>query len=121
MDPSILPCTTDAVGCQEIEAQLIEMTVHDIIAPQIELVLCKSSLTYSQKANGCLYICLDPRELNGGNYSRTPETPTLEEINHQLEVSSVYSKFVVKNGFLSIRLSYEGSLLINLNPCLGHL
>ena len=69
LDPSVPPvqhahCKVP-IECREaIEKLLQDMVDQEIIAPVTEPMEWVSSLTYPQKSDGSLHICLDPRDLN---------------------------------------------------------
>ena len=43
-----------------------------------------SSITYVQKANGELHLCLDPCDLNKAIHLDHHKTPTVEEVAHEI-------------------------------------
>ena len=48
-----------------------------------------SSITYVQKANGKLCLCLDPHDLNDTIHCDHHKTPTVEEVAHELHTLSL--------------------------------
>ena len=79
-----------------------------------------SSLTYSWKANGKLWVCLDPKDLNAAIGCDHFKTPTLEEITHKLAGSTYFSKLDGTSSYLFILLdNSESSLLMTFNTPLG--
>ena len=68
----------------EIDNQLKEMTVPDIITPQVELTTLVSSLTHPCKRDGILRVCLDPKDLNKAIICEHHKATILEEITHKL-------------------------------------
>ena len=102
---------------QEIQKALDEMEKQGVISkiPQGQPTEWLSNLAYARKSNGKLRVCLDPRDLNL-NIKRTyHRSPTVEEITHQLAGAKVFSKLDAKNGYWSIELDYESSLLTAFN------
>ena len=49
-----------------------------------------SSITYLQKPDGTLCICLDPRDLNKAIIREHYKTPTFKEISHKLVGATVF-------------------------------
>ena len=88
------------------------MVDQGIIAPVTEPMEWVSSLTYPQKPDGSLCICLDPRDLNKQSYYKAP---TLDEIRHKLSGAKVFSKLDAKDGFWSIHLDKQSSYLTTFN------
>ena len=63
-----------------------------------------SPLTYPQKLDGSLHICLDPHDLNKAIIWEHYKAPTPNEITHKLSGVKVFSKLDAKDGFWSIHL-----------------
>ena len=63
-----------------------------IIIPVEEPTDWVSSLAYSWKENGKLWVCLDPKDLNTAIRCDHYKTTTVEQITHQLVWSTHYSK-----------------------------
>ena len=51
-----------------------------------------SSITYIQKANGKLHLCLDPHDLNEAILCDHHKTPTVEEVAHEFAHSRFFTK-----------------------------
>ena len=51
-----------------------------------------SSITYVQKANGELCLCLDPRDLNEAIRRNHYKMPTVEEVAHEFAHSRFFTK-----------------------------
>ena len=79
-----------------------------------------SSLTYPQKPDGSLHICLDPRDLNKAIIWEHYKASTLDEITHKLSGAKVFSKLDAKDGFWSISLNTQSSYLMTFNTNKGH-
>ena len=100
------------IECREaIEKLLQDMVDQEIIAPVTEPMEWVSSLTYPQKPDGSLSICLDPRDLNKAIIQEHYKAPTLDEITHKLSGAKVFSKLYTKDGFCSIHLDTQSSYL----------
>ena len=83
---------------------LQDMIDQAIIAPVTQLMEWVSSLTYPQKQDGSLCICLDPCDLNKVIIQDHYKAPTLDEITHKLSGAKVFSKLDEKDGLWSIHL-----------------
>ena len=51
-----------------------------------------SSITYFQKANGKLHLCLDPHDLNEAIHQDHHKMPTVEEVAHKFTHSCYFTK-----------------------------
>ena len=101
----------------EIQSTLDEMERQEIISkvPTGQPTEWLSNLVYARKSNGKLRVCLDPRDLNA-NIKRTyHRAPTVEEITHKLADAHIFSKLDAKNGYWSLVLDDESSLLTTFN------
>ena len=50
------------------------------------------SITYIQKANSELHLCLDPRDLNRAIHHDHHKMPTVEEVAHKFSNSHYFTK-----------------------------
>ena len=78
-----------------------------------------SSLAFSRKKDGSLKICLDPKDLNRAITRCHHKTPTLEEITHKFTGAKHFSTLDAKNGYWSVTLDSESSLLTTFNSPFG--
>ena len=78
-----------------------------------------SSITYIQKANGELHLCLDPRDLNKAIHQDHHKTPTVEEVTHEFAHSCFFTKLDAHHGYWSIVLNQDSSLLTTFNSPFG--
>ena len=78
-----------------------------------------SSITYIQKANGGLCLCLDPHDLNEAIHHDHHKTPTVEEIAHEFMHSCYFTKLDACHGYWSIILDQESSLLTTYDSPFG--
>ena len=78
-----------------------------------------SSITYVQKANGELHLCLDPCDLNEAICHDHHKTPTLEEVAHKFTHSLFFTKLDACHGYWSIVLHQDSSLLTTFNSPFG--
>ena len=74
-----------------------------------------SSITYIQKANGKLRLCLDPRNLNEAICHDNHKAPTVEEVAHEFVHSHFFTKLDACHGYWSIVLDQDSSLLMTFN------
>ena len=74
-----------------------------------------SSITYIQKANGELCLCLDPRDLNEAICCDHHKMPTMEEVAHEFAHSRFFTKLDTHHGYWSIILDQDSSLLTTFN------
>ena len=78
-----------------------------------------SSITYVQKANGELCLCLDPNDLNEAIYQDHHKMPTVEEVAHKFTHSHFFTKLDACHGYWSIILDQDSSLLTAFNGPFG--
>ena len=78
-----------------------------------------SSFAYSWKANGKLWVCLDPKDINTAIRHDHCKTPTVEEITNELAGSTCFTKLHGTLSYLCIVLDYESSLLMTFNTQWG--
>ena len=63
-----------------------------------------SSITYVQKANGELCLCLDPSGLNKAICHNHHKTPTVEEVAHEFTHFHYFTKLDAHHGYWLIVL-----------------
>lgn len=73
----------------------------------------------SLKQSGDLRFCLDSKDLNVVIIRPYRKTTTLEELTYHLQGSQIFSKLDVKDGYWTIRLDKESSMLTTFNIPLG--
>ena len=78
-----------------------------------------SSITYVQKANGKLCLCLDPCDLNEAICHDHHKMPTVEEVAHKFPHSHFFTKLDAHHGYWSIVLDQDSSLLTTFNSPIG--
>ena len=78
-----------------------------------------SSITYIQKANGELCLCLDPCNLNKAICQDHHKRPTVEEVTHEFVHSCYFTELDACHGYWSIVLNQESSLLTAFNSPFG--
>ena len=77
------------------------------------------SITYVQKANGKLCLCLDLHDLNRAICHNHNKMPTVEEVAHEFANSHYFTKLNACHGYWSIVLDEESSLLTTFNSPFG--
>ena len=109
-----------SIECREaIETLPQNMADQEIITPVTEPMEWVSSLTYPQKPDGSLHICLDPRDLNNAIIWEHYKAATLDEITHWLSRAKIFSKLDAKDSFWSIHLDIKSSYLTTSNTHKG--
>ena len=103
-----------------VHEKLDEFLEQEIIVPVTEPTDWVSSLTYSWKANGKLWVCLDPKDLNAAIHHDHYCTLTLDEITYELGGSTCFTKLDGTSSYLCIILDYDSSLLTTFNTPWGH-
>ena len=78
-----------------------------------------SSITFVQKANGELHLCLDPHDLNEAICCDHHKTPTVEEVAYEFAHSHFFTKLDTRHGYWSIILDQDSSLLTTFNSPFG--
>ena len=74
-----------------------------------------SSITYMQKANDKLCLCLDPHDLNKAIHQDHHKMPTVEEVTQEFTHSCFFTKLDTYHGYWSIVLNQDSSLLMTFN------
>ena len=74
-----------------------------------------SYITYVQKANGKLHLCLDCHDLNEAICRDHHKMPTMEEVTHEFSHSCFFTKLNAHHGYWSIVLDQDSSLLTTFN------
>ena len=78
-----------------------------------------SSITYIQKANGELHLCLDPHDLSKAICHDHHKTPTVEEVANEFTHSHFFTKLNACHGYWSVVLDQDSSLLMTFNSPFG--
>ena len=89
---------------EQIECTLDNMVAQGVIASVSQHIEWVSSLTYPQKPDNSLLICLNPKDLNKAIVQEHYKAPTLNEISHWLNSDTNFSTLDAKDGFWSIHL-----------------
>ena len=78
-----------------------------------------SLITYVQKANSELSLCLDLCDLNRAIHHNHHKRPSVEEVAHKFANSCYFTKLNAHHGYWSIVLDEESSLLTTFNSPFG--
>ena len=105
--------------CAKVKEHLAKMEALGVITNIDQPTDWVSSITYVQKANGKLCLCLDLCNLNKAICHDHHKTPTVEEVAHEFANSHYFPKLDACHGYWSIVLDEESSLLMNFNSPFG--
>ena len=103
----------------KVKEHLNKMECLGMITCVDELTDWVSSITYVQKANGKLCLCLDPHDLNKAICQDNHKTPTVEEVAHEFTHSCLFTKLDACHGYWSIVLNQDSNLLMTFNSPFG--
>ncbi|CAB3979511.1 Hypothetical predicted protein [Paramuricea clavata] len=78
-----------------------------------------NSIVVTEKKNGNLRICLDPRALNKAVQRKHYPMKTVEKVAAELEGATVFSTLDASSGFWHIKLDEQSSKLTTFNNHLG--
>ena len=92
-----------------------------IITPETNPTAWILSYAYPRKSNEPICMCPDLEELDKANIPEHHKTPVLEDVTHGLSGSKFFSKLDAINGFWSVHLDHESSLLTTFNTHLCHI
>ena len=91
----------------------------DVIRPVHEPTNWVSSITYVQKADRNLCVCLDPSDLNKALSRGQHHIPTVEELTYKFAGAKILSKLDAKAGYWSVQLDPSSQLLTTFNTSFG--
>lgn len=104
---------------EQIREEIDKMEAMGVIIRETEPTDWVSSLTFTEKQDGSLRVCLDPKDLNQAIKRSHHKIPTLEEISHHFSGAICFSKMDAKNGYWSIKLDAPSSKLTTFNTPFG--
>ena len=104
---------------EELKEELESMEKEGVITKVAEPTDWVSSIVVAKRSNGKLRVCLDPKDLNKSIKRCHHQPPTAEEITHKLAGAKFFSKMDAKNGYWSVKLDEESSLLTTFNTPFG--
>lgn len=114
-------------GCRKIplavmsklKSTLDQLLQADVIAPVTQPTPWVNSLVVTEKKNGSLRVCLDPRDLNRAVLRQHFSIPTTEDVLCKLSGKKIFSIFDEKDGYWQVKLDTESSLLCTFNTPWG--
>ena len=126
VDPTVKPATharrkVPIESKEAIDKELDYLIEEEIITEQEEPTPWVSSVPFPRKPNGEVRVCLDPSNLNKAIIREHHKPTMVEEIAHELERATVYTKANALKAFLQIHLMHEASLLTTFNSHRGWL
>ena len=105
--------------CPKVKEHLNKMECLGMITHVDEPMDWVSSITYIQKANGEICLCLDPCDLNEAIHCNHHKMSTVEEVAHKFAHSCFFTKLDAHHGYWSIILDQDSSLLMTFNSPFG--
>ena len=105
--------------CPKVKEHLAKMEALGVITHIDQPTDWVSSITYVQKANGELCLCLDLCHLKRAVCCNHHKMPTVEEVAHEFENLHYFTKLDACHGYWSIVLGEESSLLMTFNSPFG--
>uniref|UniRef100_A0A8C1X2E4 Gypsy retrotransposon integrase-like protein 1 n=1 Tax=Cyprinus carpio TaxID=7962 RepID=A0A8C1X2E4_CYPCA len=123
-DPSIPPVIH---GCRKIpyavhdrlKETLDDLEKRGVISKVSKPTAWVSSLCITEKKNGALRVCLDPRDLNKAILRQHYNIPTLEDIRSKLAGKTLFTILDEKDGYWQIQLDEESADLCAFNTPWG--
>ena len=103
----------------KVKEHLYKMECLGVITHVDEPMDWVSSITYVQKANGELRLCLDPHDLNEAIHHDHHKMPTVQEVAHEFAHSRFFTKLDARHGYWSIVLDQDSSMLTTFNSPFG--
>ena len=101
--------------CPKVKEHLVKMEALGVITHADQPPDWVSSITYIQKANGELRLCLDLCDLNRAICHDHRKIPTVEEVAHEFANLHYFTKLNTHHGYWSIVLDEESSLFTTFN------
>lgn len=118
--PSTMPVHRVPIALRDkLKEELDRLENKGVIRKVTEPTLWTSNIVCVEKPNGKLRLCLNPLELNKALKRPRYIMPNLEEVLHELNGATVFSKFDLQNGYWHISLDKESSLLTTFQTNFG--
>ena len=105
--------------CPKVKEHLAKMEALGVITHVDQPTDWVSSITYIQKANSELCLCLDLHDLNRAICPNHHKIPTVEEVAHEFTNLQYFTKLDACHGYWSIVLDEESSVLTTFNSPYG--
>ena len=103
----------------QLKGELERLTAMGVIAPVDEPTPWVNQVEVVKKRSGVLRVCIDPHELNKTLQREHYTLPILEDVLHDLQGATVFSKAKLSSGYWHVKLDYEASLLTTFQTCFG--
>ena len=95
----------------KVKSEVDKLVQQGVLTRVTEPTRWVSQLVTSEKKNGDLRVCIDPRPLNKAIKRPHYQLPVLEDILPELAQAKIFSKLDLKSAFWQVKLDYESSLL----------
>ncbi|XP_054709030.1 uncharacterized protein K02A2.6-like [Uloborus diversus] len=120
ISPSTMPVHRVPIALRDkLKKELDQLEEKGIIRKITEPTSWTSNIVCVEKPNGKLRICLNPLELNKALKRPRYIMPSLEEVLHELNGATVFSKFDLQNGYWHISLDEASSILTTFQTIFG--
>jgi hypothetical protein len=103
----------------KLKAKLNELVEEGILVPVQEATDWVNSLVVTEKKNGTLRLCIDPRNLNFAIKRHHFKIPTLKDVTSQLSGKKVFTILDEKDGYHQVQLDEESSYLCTFQTPFG--
>ena len=119
-EPHIDPPRRFSVNLTDkLKGELDSMCKQNIIRKVSEHSDWCSSLVTTQKRDGSLRVCIDPKVLNTSLKRCPHKIPTVEELNPKFSNAKVFSKLDAKSGYWAVHLDESSQLLTTFRTPFG--
>ena len=124
LDPSVPPVIQPArkipyAKYDQLKATLEELEKKNIIAPTDKPTDWVSNLVITEKKNGQIRICLDPKPLNKAIKRERYNIPTPADVQRNLNGKKIYTILDMKDGYWHVKLSPNSSYMCTFNTPWG--
>lgn len=103
---------------KELKVELQELVDHGFIRPSSSP--WGAPVLFVKKKDGALRMCIDYHGLNNVTIKNKYPLPRIEELFHQLQGSSVYSKLDLRQGYYQLKVKEEDVPKTAFNSRYGH-
>ena len=105
--------------CQKLRAELDRMVSLGVIEKVDQPTDWVNSIVLTEKHNGDLRICLDPKDLNRAIKREFLQMPTAEEIMSMMSDAKLFLKIDASAGYWQIKLDEDSANLLAFNTPFG--
>ena len=103
----------------QLKGELERLTAMGVIAPVDEPTPWVSQVVVVKKRSGALRVCIDTHELNKALQREHYTLAILEDVLHELQEATVFSKADLSSGYWHVKLEDESSMLTTFQTCFG--